>query len=489
MDLNEGQGSKCIPPEAASFIAHVLYLFWERTENIAHIARYGSLTTFSSNLGGPSGMRILYKHMLRRVWNDMRRIPYFAAKIKRGGESIKSFSNLNKNGMIRQIAAQFFQTDGVNVDQSAMQSLSSYTQGLEPQYQRLLLNRQQKEASTESQASHSEPRSSQRSQSLRSPHPLIPVVPHVVNQVSFPPIIPYAPPVYHYPPFHPRHIPNGPNPHPAGLAQTAPRNSFVSNPPTNSSTNQPSLKTPDVKTMDRKTVKQEDDADLEDESVPRDDQESHLLRTLTQMGFTDQQEILDSIRRVKFKRNSNCVTPTIFHQSISADNVMLSIISQREESELARQTDLARTESERSRKEEASRRRLLAAQEKEQKLRSASLSNWKKDKEFFARSWVLADETVFDSLLEQADYEENKHHPVKEALLLLLKLERDSRKWYKDVPCTYFTSVVNSSILASSRPKELVEYLNHEIDKIKHALCSLEGTVGICFIWVEIRCM
>ncbi|KAL7563087.1 hypothetical protein ACA910_022580 [Epithemia clementina (nom. ined.)] len=239
-----------------------------------------------------------------------------------------------------------------------------------------------------------------------------------------------------------------------------------------------------------KAVKQEKDIqDNIDESVPRDDQESQLLRELQQMGFPNKQEILDGIRRVKYKKSSNhgagdssvAASPATFPTfiSISADEVMLDLISHKEDEEYTRQTDQARIASERSRKEEAKRRRLVAAEEKEQQLKESTLYEWRDKKEFFEKSWILHNEAVFDVLHEAIQNENDNNPKVKEALLCLLKLERDSVKWYKDeLPRAFFSAVVNSNILSFDSTAELVDYFKQEAGKIKHSLCSLQEQKG-----------
>ena len=196
-----------------------------------------------------------------------------------------------------------------------------------------------------------------------------------------------------------------------------------------------------------------------DNSGPRSPQEAKLFLELTQMGFQDRDEVLNAIRHFTDNSNNDDTTgsgsssDTVGVGSVTSEQVMMWIISQREEAEEAKKMDLARFQSEELRKEQAERRK----QEKENRIGSASLDVLAQT--MFPKSWVLkrmaaaADiggrncgsmhalvvQVVQRALKDSTDDTTKASVSLKKTLIQLLELEKNALKWYNClVPRAYF---------------------------------------------------
>ena len=196
-------------------------------------------------------------------------------------------------------------------------------------------------------------------------------------------------------------------------------------------------------------------------STPQSPTESILLQQLLQMGF-QKQEILDGIRQCQ---STNSATP-------SADDVMLHLISQREEAEEARKEDEVRLLSE-DQKQEESRRREGNQRE--------SLSRATTDEDLraiFPESWVLTimlakpntstDSKSVSTILGSGS---------KDDFLEFLKLEEKSRKWYGWIlPSEYFRKVGKrlKGVGDKKQAFSWMTYLSSEREKLRCGLYELK---------------
>ena len=265
-----------------------------------------------------------------------------------------------------------------------------------------------------------------------------------------------------------------------------------------------------------------------DGSLPRTPLEIKLLMELQQMGFQDRSEVLNAIRHFTEKTNGNSNSgndsgsagATDNGGPVTSDEVMMWIITQREELEEAKKMDLARLQSEALRKEQAERRK----QEKENRLESASLDDL--GQAIFPNSWVLklmksaarSDNgdrncgSVY-SLVEQAIQQTLKDNnggnaecstALKNILIELLQYEQDARKWYNCLmPRAYFEKWCQElmdrydchpeshSFTASSDspPSCLLSWMKTQLEsEVKHlqsamfSLSEQKGGVPIIFI-------
>lgn len=165
-------------------------------------------------------------------------------------------------------------------------------------------------------------------------------------------------------------------------------------------------------------------AAIDPQSNPQNHTEFVLLQQLLQMGF-QKQEVLDGIRQCQ---SSTSATP-------SADEVMLHLVSQREEAEEARKEDEVRLLSEDQKQEEIRRRE----QNKEESLLKATTAE--DLRAIFPDSWVLnfmvANPT--DSEGNSRSVSTILDSNSRDDFLEFLKLEEKSRKWYGWVlPTGYF---------------------------------------------------
>ena len=188
-------------------------------------------------------------------------------------------------------------------------------------------------------------------------------------------------------------------------------------------------------------------------STPRTPTEAMLLPQLLQMGFP-KQEILDGIRQCQ-STNNNATT-------LTADEVMLHLVSQREEAEEARKEDEVRLASE-DQKQEEIRRRERNQQE------SLSQATTKDDlTAIFSESWVvhtMSPESIFATLNSKG----------RDDFLEFLKLEEKSRKWYGWVlPAEYFRKVGKQLKTDADKEEKATTYLKKEREKLRSGLYELK---------------
>lgn len=214
-----------------------------------------------------------------------------------------------------------------------------------------------------------------------------------------------------------------------------------------------------------KPVKEES---IDNDSNPRNESERALLGSMQTMGFNCRREVLASVRRLQDQSN----------HFPSADEIMIDIVTQREEAEEARKMDEARLASEQSRKEEARRRRMAIEQQNEEILRSQSISRWRNDPKLFANSWLLSSH-IYSHLSKICE----KSMDVKAELLKFLKLEKKARKWYHStLPSKYF-SIEVANRLASLSETAMKVHLVQETNTVESAMFQLSGKSYKSNIW------
>lgn len=199
------------------------------------------------------------------------------------------------------------------------------------------------------------------------------------------------------------------------------------------------------------------------DSTPQSPHEQFIVSTLrSEMNFEDSQEILFSYRKlVRKQQKASAVSKTLVTSKPTADEVMIEIISQREEAEEAKKMDQARVLSELSRKDDAKRRRDIIQQEFQKSIELctdiAALMD-PNDKRLFSSSWILHDPTLHSKcqhyIIKNAPSTKNYHNshdaiataevsPLKMQFLELLQLEKNSGKWYGHIlPKSYFQHYV-----------------------------------------------
>lgn len=198
------------------------------------------------------------------------------------------------------------------------------------------------------------------------------------------------------------------------------------------------------------------------QSSPQNPAEAILLQQLLEMGF-NKQEILDGIRQCQ--SNPNALP--------SADDVMLHLISQREEAEEARKEDQVRLRSEEQKQEESRRR------ERNQKESLSKATSGEDLKQIFHDSWVLS------VLLEKTSNSKGNSRSIETILgshkrddfLEFLKLEEKSRKWYGWVlPAGYFQKVGRRLKSAGDNKKasSWTTFLTSEREKLRCGLYELK---------------
>ena len=205
---------------------------------------------------------------------------------------------------------------------------------------------------------------------------------------------------------------------------------------------------------------------------PSTPQEAILFAELRQMGFTNVPELLNGIRH--FTTPSDDTThnnpaaattaaaaaePT----SINSEQVMMWIISQREEAEEAKKMDEARLRSESLRKEQAELQK-RAAQER---LDAAGLSELK---ELFPGSWILQDSKLpLDTWVTTS----------KDSLVELLNLEKQAIKFYGiKLPRGYFKQLCGRLEECSSNKCKIKMEMKNECEILQSALYRLSEQQG-----------
>jgi hypothetical protein len=233
---------------------------------------------------------------------------------------------------------------------------------------------------------------------------------------------------------------------------------------------------------DPNSAKPPEEQDEEDESRrPQNATEVSILAQLQAFGFSDAREVLEGVRRLTAK-NTNNAPPSV-------DDVMVDLVTQREELEHAKQMDEARLASEALRKDEARRRReSIAAELKERRL-EAPLQEWLKD--FFCNSWILSSRSAYEVLDkcmmsndsnscsgEQATTSSTTTTTgFRDALFELLDTEKNSRQWYGTLPRAYYTVLVCTRLVnAGENSETLTKQLVAESETLKKVLLTLSGT-------------
>lgn len=217
--------------------------------------------------------------------------------------------------------------------------------------------------------------------------------------------------------------------------------------------------------------------------------EEMFLPSLTEMGFTDRDEIIASICRLVVKENSDhCEVETAGIAScaeteveqplprppvISLDDIMCDILRQRDEVEESHRMDQARALSEETRHAEAKRQRLLQQNLLRQKQRQASWSEWLKENDLFPHSWILHREELRTRVESWLMVDENRH--IKETMISLLELEKKASKWYQNglARCYFQHHTTERLLQQASLPTVLHETLESEIHIISNAMFSL----------------
>ncbi|GAX12623.1 hypothetical protein FisN_13Lh089 [Fistulifera solaris] len=218
------------------------------------------------------------------------------------------------------------------------------------------------------------------------------------------------------------------------------------------------------------TPQQQSAAASHHDSTPQNPREHMLTAELLAMGFTDRSEILWSIR--KLSRSFPLA-------EVTCENVMLDIISNREETDEARKMDEARMLSERTRKQESKRLRLIIAQNQYEERKKATWSEWLSRSDMYARSWLLTNAGVKESLEQRV----HRNMQVKEALMEILDLEKKSRKWYgQALPRAYFRGTlaqqISSKVENHSTAEQVLGFLKSEIVMLKEAMFTLSVQQG-----------
>lgn len=166
------------------------------------------------------------------------------------------------------------------------------------------------------------------------------------------------------------------------------------------------------------------------DATPRDVHEKLVCGQLQQnYGFTDVREMLTSYRRLK-----DATVPSV-------EDVMIDIVSLREEADETKKMDEARRQSEKTRKEEAKRRRLAIQEERKLELESATVDAFRST--HFPNSWIL--QGTAGPRIENAVTRTST--ALKRSLISLLELEQKTRKWYgPTLPRSYFRRILSATL-------------------------------------------
>ena len=205
---------------------------------------------------------------------------------------------------------------------------------------------------------------------------------------------------------------------------------------------------------------------------------------LLEMGF-EKQEIMDGIQQLCQQQqdsNSNSVT-----NIPSTDEIMLHLVTQREEAEEARKEDEVRLRSEEQQHEVRQRR------EESQTESLSKVTTYQEIRKIFPKSWVLNSIAAADDV---DDDDNNKTKKKSSAALLssksrkdfveLLKLEEKSRKWYGWVlPSGYFRRVGDRLDEIDKEEREAKKnensnnctFLKDECQRLRSGLYELEEQV------------
>ena len=221
---------------------------------------------------------------------------------------------------------------------------------------------------------------------------------------------------------------------------------------------------------DPKRARQEEKEDtLADPRKPSNPQEARLFSELQQMGFQDAEEMLKGIRHCQSSQTEPGAPP------VRSDDVMVWIVSQREEAEEARKMDEARARSEQLRQENAARQKQAA----KEKLAAAKLPELKND--LFKGSWILdaIDASILDPMIAK--------EASKATLVGLLEKEKQAKKFYakgnSNLPEAYFSELCSR---LSSNVETILDEMKKETTTLQKALYSLsEQQGGVPRIFLE----
>jgi hypothetical protein len=157
-----------------------------------------------------------------------------------------------------------------------------------------------------------------------------------------------------------------------------------------------------------------------------------------------------------------------------ATSVMLDIITQREEAEEARILDEARKLSELSRKEDAKQRRGELERQLQTLIERSSVEEWLLDKQRFVQSWILRGDAkaVLQRLV--SPYKT----PMKCKVIALLQLEKKARKWYGDMPRSYFARQLTQRLIPMTTAETMLAQVQREIDTLETVMYDLSEQMG-----------
>ncbi|KAG7368469.1 hypothetical protein IV203_031212 [Nitzschia inconspicua] len=187
---------------------------------------------------------------------------------------------------------------------------------------------------------------------------------------------------------------------------------------------------------------------------PQNPTEVRLMEELAQMGFSDRQEMINGIRQ---------------SEKTTADEVMLFIITQREEAAEARKEDEVRLLSEEQKNEQQQLKKALRAE------KLASAKTGKDLKDIFEKSWILkgllpdngsGESSIVDAALM-------KHRRTE--FLELLDLEEKSAKWYFGLPSYYFQNLCSR---LKTDHVGTIDWLPVECETLLRGLTQLNAQVG-----------
>lgn len=203
------------------------------------------------------------------------------------------------------------------------------------------------------------------------------------------------------------------------------------------------------------------------ETTPQSHAEQSAVAELNLLSFTDVREALVSYR--KLKRNNGGHPPSV-------DNVMIEIIVQREEDDEARRMDEARLQSEQARKEDAKQRRDEIERDLRSSIENCSVDEWLRASDMFHNSWILRGDA--NAVMQQRIG--TTPSPLKRSMIDLLKLEKNSRKWYGAVlPRSYFALQLTQRLLeVNSSPDHLLTQIELEIERLKIAMYNMSEQLG-----------
>lgn len=194
--------------------------------------------------------------------------------------------------------------------------------------------------------------------------------------------------------------------------------------------------------------------------------ETRIMGQLQQMGFTDKKEMIDAIRRAVEKAGDG--------DAPTSEEVMLDIVTAREEADEAKKMDEARKRSEQTNQEESQRLRDKRKQDSQQLVLDATFEQLRNPtgaenhKLMFPESWLLRYEECVNLLTDVAN--EKKYLEAKKVLIEILKLEKNCKKWYKagELPKYYFTFEVGKRLLTGNEagdPQALCQAMQKILDE------------------------